>query len=258
MPGEAGALKPAVPGEGKAAPKAKEAPKPEGKAEAPAAGAAEAPALVPATPKPVGTGEPLSQQQVAEQMQAARGITDEAAYAQRMQDLEKNYGEQMGKITSEGAVNPLLSWGAPLALGAGGGYLLGDQQGAATGAGLALGARFGAGPALKRIAESRGIQKALGKEMPSLGTAFGELPKEEMTKALMMGGGLGVGGGIAGHYLGKPKPKEPWYSSLMGLAPLAASAALPYMAMRGAGPGVMQQLQGLTPADPYGNQGMMQ
>ena len=210
----------------------------------PAAGEAAAPGAEGA-PAPA-----LSDAQVAEQMQAARGIPDQTEYAKKIQELEKGYGKQMGAIRSEGAVNPLLSWGAPLAIGAGGGYLADGQQGAATGAGAALGMRAGAGPMLKRIAESRGIAKTLGGKMPALGEAFSSLPKDEVAKALALGGGLGVGGGVAGHYLGKEKKKEPWYNQLMGLTPMAAQLALPYMAMRGSNPQLMAQMQGLVPASP--------
>jgi len=192
----------------------------------------------------------MTDAEVARQMQQARQIKEPAAYTERMQELEKGYGKQMGEIAGQGAVNPWLSWAAPTALATGGGYLLGGQEGAATGAGLSLGARAGLSPALKRIAESRGIAKTLGHTVPGLGEAVKALPKEEIAKALALGGGLGVGGGVAGHYLGRGKKKEPWYNQLMGLTPAIASAAAPYMMMRGSNPQLISQLQQLQASQP--------
>lgn len=218
--------------------------KPESKAKAtPAATAEKAPAEA-----------GISQADLAHQVRGAHGAPTQEEYIQKMKDLEKNHGEALGKMTEQGAVNPLLSWGAPVALGAGGGYLLDDRQGAMTGAGLALGARAGLGPALARIAENRGAAKALGEAMPTLGESIKTLPKGEATKAMMLAGGLGAGGAVAGHYLGKGKKKEPWYNQLLGLTPLVASAAVPYLAAKGSNPQLIAQLQGLTPASPMSSQ----
>lgn len=225
--------------------------------------APEAPPPAPAPPAPAApAGEAaaapaMTNAEVAQQMQQARKIQDPVAYTQRMQELEKGYGKQMGEIAGQGEISPLLTWAAPMALATGGGYMLGGQEGAATGAGLALGSRLGVGPALKRIAESRGIAKTLGHAMPTLGESVKALPQGEIAKAVALGGGLGFGGGVAGHYLGKEKPKEPWYNQLMGLTPAIASAAVPYMMMKGTNPQLisqLQQLQSLQPAMPMEGQ----
>jgi hypothetical protein len=122
---------------------------------------------------------------------------------------------------------------------------------------------------LKRIAEQRGIAGTLGKEIPTLGSTLKGLPSGEVGKAIALSTGLGAGGGIAGHFVGKGKKKKTsWPEALMGLAPVAAQMAVPYMQARGRPPqlisavqdlsqGRMPQFQGLEPASPIPPQGAL-